>query len=106
MRATGGTARPPAGDGGPPVAAQIDLAIRVMENAPALPAMNWRRSIFVVMTYSLIYPTLFSGKVLSSSATPFHETWMPMQNNKNGDTGPPRGVPVTPINCASRGEFR
>ena len=49
---------------------------------------------------------LLSGKVLKSSAAPFQDTCMPMQNNKKADSRTTMVVPVTPIHCASRAELQ
>ena len=53
-----------------------------------------------------LLPPVASGNVLKSSAAPFHNTWMPMQTNRNADRRTTMLVPVAPINPARRAECR
>src|SRR5208283_2665067 len=53
-----------------------------------------------------LVPTLPSGSVPSSSAAPFQNTWMPMQNSRNADSRTMMVVPVGPMKSASRAEWR
>jgi imidazolonepropionase-like amidohydrolase len=62
-------------------------------------------TIYLAVT-GTVQPALPSGKVPSSSAAPFHNTWIPMQNNRNADSRITMLVPVAPIKPASRAEFR